>query len=74
MTGEGNDTMGLTLAMPGVSHCRFTGGHSGVEWGTDGEWVEPYDDAGARETKDKLHRFWHGQQLANELPDGDAGR
>ncbi len=35
------------------------------EWGTNGVWDEPYDEASARETVQKLAAHWHRQDLRN---------
>lgn len=36
---------------------RFTGGSSGLPWGTQGVWTEPYDSESARDTVDKLRHL-----------------
>lgn len=38
---------------------------SAGDWGTNGVWDEPYDEASARETVQKLQSHWHRQDLRN---------
>jgi hypothetical protein len=33
---------------------------AGMEWGQDGRWIEPWDEAAALETCNKLLNHWHG--------------
>ena len=42
-----------------------TGGDTGLEWGTGGVWTEPFDEAAAKETLDRLARHWHRQDLGS---------
>ena len=38
---------------------QVTGGTSGLPWGTGNQWVEPWNEAAARETLLKLDQWWH---------------
>lgn len=38
---------------------QFTGGSTGLPWGSFGVWEEPWEEAAARETVDKLKNFWY---------------
>ena len=60
---------------------RFTGGHTGIPWGSFGVFDEPYDEATARATVEKVRAFWYktgaGDSLQHEgsplIPSNDAG-
>ena len=47
-----------------------TGGGTGLEWGTGGVWTEPFDEAAAKETLDRLARHWHRQDLGGSSSGG----
>lgn len=51
------------------SKPAFTGGHTGIPWGSCGVWDEPYDEALARETVEKLKQYWYTTK--GELPPGE---
>ncbi|KAL3149104.1 hypothetical protein ABBQ32_001946 [Trebouxia sp. C0010 RCD-2024] len=47
----------------------FTGGHTGIPWGTGGEWEEPWDQQSALDTIRKLERRWYQLDRNNTAPD-----
>ncbi|KAK9820567.1 hypothetical protein WJX72_011724 [[Myrmecia] bisecta] len=51
---------------------KFSGATSGVEWGFNGRWEEPWNEADAKETLRKLERFWYRQGTAKEAAEGDV--
>lgn len=38
---------------------KFTGGHTGIPWGSYGIWDEPFDPGTARTTIEKLRKYWY---------------
>lgn len=52
----------LVTVTPPYELQKFTGGDSGIPWGTGGIWLEPWDMKSARETVDKLRRNWHKEK------------
>ncbi|KAL3133282.1 hypothetical protein ABBQ38_007162 [Trebouxia sp. C0009 RCD-2024] len=47
----------------------FTGGHTGIPWGTGGVWEEPWDQQSALDTIRKLERRWYQLDRNNTAPD-----
>ena len=68
---------GGAAAMPGIDPAtgsaavptHFTGGDTGVPYGRDGVFDEPFDAAAARRIVDLLDKQWH---RTRERSDGDA--
>ncbi|PRW58402.1 DNA polymerase lambda [Chlorella sorokiniana] len=59
------------VAVRGVKP-RYTGGDTGIPWGTAGVFDEPYDPAAARDTVDKLRAFWYSYKggASPQVPPG----
>uniref|UniRef100_A0A1D1ZYL6 DNA polymerase n=1 Tax=Auxenochlorella protothecoides TaxID=3075 RepID=A0A1D1ZYL6_AUXPR len=56
------------VAIEGDTLPRFTGGDSGLPWGWAGVWEEPWDEATAMATREKLRHHWYRTARAATAP------
>ena len=53
----------VTSIKPPYKLDRWTGGDSGVPWGSDDCWLEPWTLASAQATLEKLIAHWHREPI-----------
>lgn len=72
---DGSDTAGGGADSPvdgAGSLPRFTGGDTGIPWGTNGVWTEPFTEAAARDTLRRLELHWHRLDIRAAAAGDDA--